>query len=62
MDIFRNKYIIWYYVIDTNNRIPFCIKLKAHDVDQAKRKFEKLALRYEKKNNTKYELIKVEVE
>ena len=61
--MFRKKYRIWYYAKDKDNKIPFSLDLKATSLDNAKKKFEKLALKYENKNkDVKYELIKIEVE
>lgn len=44
------RYRILYYAKDKDNKIPFTLDLKATSLDNAKKKFEKFALKYEKEN------------
>lgn len=57
--MFRKKYKILYMAIDKDNEIPFDIKLKAFSLEKAKNKFEKLAVKNEKKNKVKYKILKI---
>ena len=57
--MFRKKYKILYMAIDKDNEIPFDIELKAFSLEKAKNKFEKLAVKNEKKNKVKYKILKI---
>ncbi len=57
--MFRKKYKILYMAIDKDNKIPFDIELKAFSIENAKNKFEKLAVKNEKKNKVKYKILKI---
>lgn len=45
--------------IDKDNKFPFDIELKAFSLENAKNKFEKLAVKNEKKNKVKYKILNI---